>query len=102
MFVQQLTLMQYLIPPTNRKAEVLAFFITSPKKAFSYLDVSAALNQNNTHRYIQWLSEDGVIFEETVMEFHNRFGRPSSYKRFKLQTKKNAREIYKKINKTKK
>lgn len=86
-------------PPRNRKSEVLAFFINSPKKPYSYLDVSVALNQNNAHRYIQKLEDSGVVFVEKTNKFKNRFGRVSFYKTFKLKTKKNAKSIYKLINK---
>jgi len=85
--------------PTTRKAEVLAFFINSPKKPYSYLDISVALNQNNAHRYIQKLEDAGVNFIEKTNKFKNRFGRVSSYKTFKIKTKKNAKSIYKLINK---
>lgn len=85
--------------PINRKSEVLALFLEHPGQWITYLFISRELMQNNAHRYIQWLEEDGISFHERVVPNTNRYGMKSFYKMFKLRAPAKARGMFNDINK---
>lgn len=85
--------------PINRKTEVLALFLEHPKQWITYLFISRELMQNNAHRYIQWLEEDGIKFYEKRVSHTNRYGKASFYKMFKLRAPIKASKLFNSLNK---
>lgn len=85
--------------PINRKSEVLALFLEHPGQWLTYLFISRELMQNNAHRYITWLEEDGIKFHEKVVPHTNRYGKGSFYKMFKLRAPAKAAKMFNAINK---
>lgn len=85
--------------PINRKTEVLALFLEHPGQWLTYLFISRELMQNNAHRYIQWLEDDGIIFKEKIVPHTNRYGKTSVYKMFKLKALVKASKMFNSLNK---
>lgn len=85
--------------PINRKTEVLALFLEHPGQWLTYLFISRELMQNNAHRYIQWLEEDGIKFYEKRVPHTNRYGNGSFYKMFKLRAPVKASKLFNSLNK---
>lgn len=85
--------------PINRKTEILALFLEHPKQWLTYLFISRELMQNNAHRYIQWLEEDGISFYEKRVLHTNRYGKASFYKMFKLKAPVKAAKMFDSLNK---
>ena len=85
--------------PINRKTEVLALFLEHLGQWLTYLFISRELMQNNAHRYIQWLEDDGIIFKEKVIPHTNRYGTASFYKTFKLRAPVKAAKMFNSLNK---
>lgn len=85
--------------PINRKTEILALFLEHPKEWLTYVFISKELMQNNAHRYIQWLEDDGIKFYEKTIFHTNRYGKGSFYKVFKLRAPVNAAKLFNSLNK---
>lgn len=85
--------------PINRKTEVLALFLEHPGQWLTYLFISRELMQNNAHRYIQWLEDDGILFHEKKLPHTNRYGKSSFYKIFKLKAPTKAAKMFNSLNK---
>lgn len=88
--------------PKNRKTEVFAIFLRKKRKWLSHVDVAMVLQNINSHKYITWLKEDGIRFEERLIHFSNRFGRKSTFKQFRIKTNcQICLKTYRKLNKIK-
>lgn len=89
--------------PTNRTAEVLAYFMENSKRELTYVEFAQQLQQVNAHRYREHLEKHGISFTKRTKIFTNRYGRTSNYCTFQLNTPlKIAKDIYKVVNKSKK
>lgn len=84
--------------PINRKTEVLALFLEHPKQWLTYLFISRELMQNNAHRYIQWLEDDGILFKEKIVPHTNRYGKGSFYKTFTLKAPAKSAKMFNSLN----
>lgn len=91
--------METIQPPKTRHAEIIRLFIEKRNFYFSHYDFANKLHNINSHKTISLAKSLGLEFDEIEMPFKNRFGRKTSFKKFRLKTKENkAIDIYNKFN----
>lgn len=87
------------LDPKTRLAEVLAMFIINGRTWLNHYDFAMELWNLNSHKRIGDLRAKGIVFEQKMKPFTNRFGRKSSMKQFRMKTgKRDAMRIFKELN----
>lgn len=85
----------YGLPKPNTRFQEVLRYMLDVKTPVSYYDIADEFKNINGHKARKYWQQQGVNFKKMVIEFRNRFNRPSEFVKFQIINRRQAITIYK-------